>query len=85
MEALMERKLLDARHRLALAGGRLHGLSPLEKISRGYGFLTDADNKRIEHVDDVKVNDMITVRISDGRLTAKVTEQTAYEAGHQDG
>ncbi len=75
IQALMERKILDARHRLALAGGRLHGLSPLEKISKGYGFLTDADNKRIEHARDVEVGDTITVRISDGRLTATVTER----------
>ena len=75
IQAMMERKLLDARHRLALAGGRLHGLSPLEKISKGFGFLTGADNRRIEHVRDVEVDEAITIRISDGRLTAKVTER----------
>ena len=75
IQAMMERKLLDARHRLALTGGRLHGLSPLEKISKGFGFLTGADNRRIEHVRDVEVDEAITIRISDGRLTARVTER----------
>lgn len=83
MEALMERRILDARHRLALASGRLHGLSPLEKISRGFGFITDADNKRIEHIKDVEIDDEITVRISDGRLTAKVTERETFDTDTQ--
>ena len=72
LQYAIERKILDARHRLALASGRLHGLSPLEKISKGYGFLTDADEKRIEHIADVAAGDRVTIRISDGRIDARV-------------
>ncbi len=72
MQSVMERRILTARHRLALISGSLHGLSPLEKISKGFGFLTDADEKRIEHVQDVKKGDKITVRIRDGRILTKV-------------
>lgn len=75
MRRLTERRILDARHRLALAGGRLHGLSPLEKISRGYGFLTDRDGKRIESAASVQTGDPITVRVSDGTIRAQVTER----------
>lgn len=78
LQAAMERRILEARHRLALAGGRLHGLSPLEKISKGYGFLTDEQDKRIEHIDDVKIGDTITIRISDGRMTARIEEKEAF-------
>lgn len=73
MRRQMERKILDARHRLALAGGHLHGLSPLEKISRGFGFLTDGDGRRIESADSVQAGDPITVRVSDGTIRAQVT------------
>ena len=75
MEEAMKRKLTMAKHRLALAGGRLHGLSPLEKISRGFGFLTDENSRRIEHAADVNPGDLITIRITDGRLKARVTER----------
>ncbi len=75
MQGVMERRILDARHRLALASGRLHGLSPLERISRGFGFVTGEDNRRIEHVRDVEPGQEITVRITDGRITARVTER----------
>ncbi|MDD3251896.1 MAG: exodeoxyribonuclease VII large subunit [Lachnospiraceae bacterium] len=72
-QAVMERRILNAKHRLALAAGRLNGLSPLEKISRGFGFLTDEENRRIEHVSDVQVGGHMTIRILDGRIEAQVT------------
>lgn len=80
MEGLMERRLLDARHRLALLAGRLHGLSPLERISRGFGFLTHGEEQRIESVADVEPGETITVRIRDGRIRAEVTEREQLDA-----
>lgn len=84
IQTLMKQRLTDARHRLALAGGRLHGLSPLDKISRGYGFLTDESGQRIERAADVAPGDEITVRISDGRIRATVTERECYEQTNND-
>lgn len=82
---LMERKFLDARHRLALASGRLHGLSPLEKISRGFGFLTDIDGKRIESASSVEAGDVITVQVSDGKIQAQVAEKEMILDGQSGG
>lgn len=73
MKRILERRLLEARHRLALTGGRLHGLSPLEKISRGFGFLTDKNGVRIESASAVQAGDSMTVRVSDGTIQAQVT------------
>lgn len=84
MKRLMERRILDARHRLALAGGRLHGLSPLEKISRGFGFLTDEDGRRIESAASVKAGDLITVRVSDGKIQAQVTGSERMNGGRHE-
>ena len=75
LQSTMEQRLLDARHNLALAGGRLHGLSPLEKISRGFAFVTDGSDRRVESVRQVEPGDMVTLRITDGRITAQVTER----------
>ena len=79
LQSVLEYKVIEARHRLALAGGRLHGLSPLEKISKGYGFLTDAGERRIEHIREVNPDDEITIRISDGRIRALVTGVESLE------
>lgn len=82
---LMERQVLEARHRLALISGRLHGLSPLEKISRGFGFLTDSDGQRIESASAVTPGDMILVRVSDGKIQAQVTENEMIADGRTGG
>lgn len=72
MERLLEQRLLEQRHRLALIGGRLHGLSPLEKISKGFGFVTGEDGARIESVKQVKKGDQIQVRLADGKILTEV-------------
>lgn len=74
LNTAMEKRFTEAKHRLALASGRLQGLSPLEKISKGFGFLTDQNEHRIESVSDVKVGDPITIRVLDGRIEAVITD-----------
>lgn len=68
-------RLQEAKHRLALASGRLHGLSPLAKISGGFGFVTDDSGKRLESIRQVQAGDRIAVRILDGKLTAQVLQK----------
>ena len=51
--------------------GKLDALSPLGVISRGYS-VTKSKEKIIKSVKDVKIDDEITVNLSDGLLTAKV-------------
>lgn len=72
MERTLNQKVTDRRHRLALLSGRLHGLSPLSKISGGFGFLTDEDGRRVESASAVKTGDHMLIRLSDGRIEAEV-------------
>jgi len=83
MQSVMERKLLDRRHRLALLSGRLQGLSPLRKISNGFGFLTNQAGARVTGVGDVKIKEIMTVRVTDGiiRTHVLVTELTENKTG----
>lgn len=80
LERLMKGRTTEARHRLALLSGRLHGLSPLERIRRGFGFLTDGDGKRITSVSDVNTGDTVRIQVSDGRITAKAQEVIREDA-----
>lgn len=68
----MEGKLKERRHELALLTGRLKGLSPLEKISGGFGFLSDRTGARVASVSQVEPGDQIQIRVRDGKLTARV-------------
>ncbi len=79
MNWLMDGKLRNRRHRLALYGERLQGLSPLERISRGFGFITDEEGKRIQSVGQVNVGDRIWIRVRDGKLLASVL--TTWQSG----
>ncbi len=53
--------------------GKLNALSPLGVISRGYA-LAECDGKVLTGVGDVETGDLISVRLSDGVLQAKVTD-----------
>ncbi len=70
----MDERLKEARHRLALAAGRLKGLSPLEKISGGFGFLTDEQGKRIVSAGQVSPGERISIQVRDGKILARVEE-----------
>ena len=72
MARQMEKKVSDLRHRLELVCSRMDGLSPLKKISGGYGFVTDADGKRVETVTGLQAGDTLTVRLPDGRVEAEI-------------
>lgn len=77
----MDRRLEADKRRLALLSQRLWGLSPLKQLSRGYGFVTDEDGKRLQSVTQAPEGSMITVHVTDGRLKAKVLERQEEQHG----
>ncbi len=79
MGILMEQKLVDRRHRLALISGRLQALSPLSRLSKGFGFVTGEDGKRVESVQQTAGGQNLTIRLADGTLETKVTEVIPLE------
>lgn len=74
MEALIDGRLEFMRHRLALAAGKLDGLSPLKKLSSGYAFLRDAEGKSIKDIHDITTEDEVQFHVIGGYAKAKVTE-----------
>jgi exodeoxyribonuclease VII large subunit len=71
------------RRRLALEGiaGRLHALSPLATLARGYAVLTDGEGAPVTSVDSVETGDAFVARLRDGRIHAHVerTERSGEE------
>lgn len=51
--------------------GKLHTLSPLAVVDRGYS-ITTKNNSIIKSTADVKISDLIEVRVSDGVIAAEV-------------
>ena len=79
MERFLEQRLTDRKHRLALLCGRLHGLSPLETLSRGFGYVTADTGKAVTSVKQVKSGRHLQVRLADGEMKTQVLEILSYE------
>ena len=62
----------DKTYGLSLVCGKLHALSPLSTLSRGYSVAMK-ENKSIKETTDVNIGDDISIRVTDGSITATVT------------
>lgn len=70
----MTGKLEKEKHRLALNASRLEGLSPLKKLSAGYGFVQKESGEAIRSVKQAKPGDTLRVYVTDGSFDTLVKE-----------
>ena len=75
LQERMQRVLQSRQTRLALSIERMKGLSPLEKLSSGYAYLTDASGKNIRSVEQVSVDMKLRVQLADGNFDVLVTRK----------
>lgn len=68
----MTGKLEKEKHRLALNASRLEGLSPLKKLSAGYGFVQKESGEAIRSVKQAKPGDTLRVYVTDGSFETLV-------------
>ncbi|MFL6216384.1 MAG: exodeoxyribonuclease VII large subunit [Blastocatellia bacterium] len=62
------RAIDDQRERFAIASGKLHSLSPLAVLGRGYAIAFDAQGRIIKRAADVDPGARLRVRLSDGEI-----------------
>ena len=58
---------------VSVAAARLHNLSPLTVLARGYAMAQDADGTLVKSVKGVKSGDEISVLVGDGALDCRVS------------
>ena len=75
LQNLMERRLRDGRHRLALYVEQMKGLSPLDKLNQGYAYVADDTGRTLTSVGQADGGDRMTVYVKDGSLQAQVMEK----------
>jgi len=68
MQDILQNKIINNRHRLAVLSEKLNGLSPLNKLGGGYAYITDTDLQPINSVKQVKKGGKMEVRLKDGIL-----------------
>ena len=92
MGLLYEARRLDGEIRRAMkasstelssVAARLEALSPLAVLARGYGVVTDASGNTVRSVCDVKKDDKLALRVSDG--TVLTTVQSIQKEKSDDG
>jgi len=63
----------DGRARVERAESRLHALSPLRVLERGYALVYGSDGKLLRSADAVREEDAIIAQLAKGRVRARVT------------
>ena len=81
LEEVMRWQLREKRHKLQLLAGRLEGCSPVKKLSGGYAYVQTSQKKPLLHATMVSPQDELTIYLTDGSLTATVTEVKENEPG----
>lgn len=72
LQFLMKQRVIENRHRLDILTERMKGLSPLDKLSKGYVIVTDEKQNVIRSVNGLSAGDTIKVELMDGDVTASV-------------
>lgn len=66
----------NRKHMLAIYAEKLNGLSPLNKISKGFAYFANDKGKAINSVKQVNVGDDVMLTVKDGQIKAKTYDIT---------
>jgi exodeoxyribonuclease VII large subunit len=72
LDRSFERILRAGALRLAASDARLHSLSPLAVLDRGYALVLDANGVVIRSTEQISIGDAVTTRLNDGEFTSRV-------------
>jgi exodeoxyribonuclease VII large subunit len=79
MQSLMEQKKTKEIHRLQLLAGRLETLSPLKRLSGGFGKLETKQGLPITSTKQLEPKQQFQIKMVDGVVTAKAQDVRSYE------
>ena len=76
----INRKTSERRHQLELLTERLNGLSPLNKLSGGYAYISDDKNKPVKSIKRINADDELKIVLKDGNAKVKVIDKTVFDS-----
>lgn len=85
LHSAMENQIFRARQNLNIYIERLKGLSPLDKLNQGFSYVEDKNNHSVTQIAQVKLGDVLKIQVTDGKITAEVTETMAQERSNAHG
>jgi exodeoxyribonuclease VII large subunit len=78
---IINEKITDNSHRLAIYIEKLKGLSPLDKLSQGYAYVEDSNYRVVNDINKVNRGDKVNIYVKNGRITTTVNETMEVEYG----
>ena len=75
----MSTALTREKHRLALCVEKMKGLSPLEKLSRGYSYIQNEQGKNVRSISQAEKGSVLTVYVTDGKIETEVISAAGTE------
>jgi exodeoxyribonuclease VII large subunit len=85
LDRSIERTLQRASIRIGALDARLHSLSPLAVLDRGYALVLGADGALIRSATQIAAGDQLTTRLADGSFTSRVESATPRAANPRQG
>ena len=64
----------DKKHSYGVLCAKLNSISPLNTLSRGYAIVQNDNGQAISNIDDIKIEQKITVALQNGNFSAVVNE-----------
>ena len=71
LEKIITSKMKDYKLKTVEKITKLDAMSPLKTLARGYSVVEE-DGKLVKSVKDVKKDDIVNIRLSDGKVDAKI-------------
>lgn len=81
MQRMMEQRLMETKHRLALYAEEMKGLSPLQKLQSGYTYTADENGSHIDSVSQLTKGQQLKLTFADGKAQVTVDEITGQKNG----
>ncbi|HJC55951.1 MAG TPA: exodeoxyribonuclease VII large subunit [Candidatus Eisenbergiella intestinipullorum] len=79
LQAAMKRGLEQNRNRLRLYVERMKGLSPLDRLARGYSHVEDEAGRTVSDIGRIAPGDLLAIYMKNGRALAEVKETSPWE------
>ena len=78
LDRALERSLHTSQSELGALAARLHALSPLAVLDRGYALVLSAEGALIRSVEQLAAGDKVVTRLHNGAFTSRVESAAAY-------
>lgn len=72
----MDRVLMDRKYRLQMYIRQMKGLSPLDKLDRGFSYVQAESGTALTKISQAHIGDQVKIQVSDGEIGARVESIT---------